>query len=158
DGGVSKLGKTLRGTSGARRCRKRPAFGSEGSETEGAFGVNDAPNPGQLQEKKKEKKKKRKKKRLMKQNASILSEHSLSRLIGLMFLQVIENFVVALERVKIIWKPDGKAHDTFNNCRSEEDGPAAVTRMPAVVREARQVTAHDAPVHWTWFPHRELIQ
>ena len=51
---VSKLGNTLLRTSVARRCRETPAFGSEGSETEGAFGVNDAPNPSQLHESKEE--------------------------------------------------------------------------------------------------------
>ena len=88
----------------------------------------------------------------------LLGEGRLSRLIGVMILQIIANLSVAFERVKIIWKPEGKTQDTVDNPRSEEEGPAAVTPMPGVIREGCQVTASDAPTRRTWLILAELIE
>src|ERR1700674_4651243 len=87
-----------------------------------------------------------------------LRKQSLSRLIGFMILQVIENLPVALERVKIIWKPAGKTQDTVDNPRSEEEGPAAVTHMPRVIRELCQITTFDTPAQRTWLKPLDLIE
>jgi hypothetical protein len=78
-----------------------------------------------------------------------LGEQPLSQLIGFVILQVIENLPVALERIKISGKPEGKTQDTVDNPRSEEQGPAAVTHMPGVIREGCQITTFDTPAQRT---------
>ena len=78
-----------------------------------------------------------------------LGEHPLSRLIGFVVLQVIENLPVALEGIKIFGKPEGKTQNTFDNPRSVEEGPAAVTHMPDVIREGCQIATFDIPAQRT---------
>jgi len=65
-------------------------------------------------------------------------EHSLSRLIGFMFIRVIDNLLVALERIKIIWKSQRNTQNTFNNLRSEREGPPTKTHMPGVVSRKKK--------------------
>jgi hypothetical protein len=45
---------------------------------------------------------------------------SLSRFVSFMIPQVPENFVVALERIEILWKPGGKTQDTGDDRRIED--------------------------------------
>jgi hypothetical protein len=75
-----------------------------------------------------------------------------------MLLQIFENLLVALIRLKIRWELLRKLDNAIYDPRSEEEGPTAITHVPPVFGKGCQVTTPDAPATKTWIIHSGLME